>query len=433
MIYLANMVDNIIKTQDGQCLTIEEWLDAVPSMSSKNYVLFLNILFPRILPALKSRGFTLKQRLRDSKMGEPRYSISTYKNRITRLKISINNSVHEFIEFGGLIQYRNPYDPILLPGDIEFADWLLQHYTTVPNSPVEEGRKLLGRLDLVRQPAWKTFPAALKMDLKMACLDPAIMYVHENGYGHHDCVWDYDFNSLYPYVLATQEFLPDAAQAKWHDHLPTRVPQGYVCICQSLNRISEMFLVNDEIPCECGWLIPLSFKNPWRNNIHEAYKKKKILKQKGGPEYRFYKLQMNSFIGTFAQRGAGNRIEVFIFITTIARRMLLREIITAEKKGCHVLAANTDGWITDKPIPGFCDSDELGKPRLDAVLHNATIYEYNRIVSDEGITLAGLPADCYDNETQSGTFHRLAVSKYDELPRYVSVTIDVTERYSEEK
>lgn len=430
-IWAANMTDEFVHGSSGQCLTVEEWLDAVPTMPEATYVLFLNILFPRLYPVLQKRGYLERLRLMPIKTPTNRYSIAIHHNGVTRLIIEVDGMKHKFIEFGKLVQYRNPYDPVFLPDDEEFAGWLIEH--DAPPSPVFDGQKLLGHLEYIRQPEWDHHSPALRIALKTACLNPALMGVTEEGYGFHECIYDYDCNSMYPYILSKLRWLPDMAQAVYYKELPTDVPLDQYCLCETPQRMMEMLLPTDVIPPNTeGWLVPVKgFQNPWSYNMFNAYEKKKKLKQEGGPAYRFFKMEMNSFIGTFAQRGKGNRREIFILVTTMARRHLMNQMQLALDKGCHILAANTDGFITDRPIPNFRDSDELGGWRLDKELHNATIYEYNRIVSDEGITLAGLPASCYDKETQSGTFYRFVQTDPHVLPELVPVVVDLTKHYSE--
>lgn len=430
-IWAANLSDELIHGSDGRCLTVEEWLDAVPDMPESSYILFLNILFPRLYPVLQQRGYLERKKLMPIQNPCDRYAIAIHNNAVTSLTIEMNGVRHKFVEFGKLIEYRNPYDPIFMPDDEEFAAWLVDNGT--PPSPVFDGQQLLGHREWIIQPEWDSFSPALKIAIKTACLNPALMGVTEEGYGFHECVYDYDCNSMYPYILSKLRWLPDMAKAVYYKELPTDVPLDQYCLCETPQRMMEMLLPTDVVPLRTeGWLVPVKgFQNPWAYNMFSAYEKKKKLKQEGGPAYRFFKMEMNSFIGTFAQRFRRNRREIFILVTTMARRHLQNKMQFAMERGCHILAANTDGFITDRPIPNFRDSDELGGWRLDKVLHNATIYEYNRIVSDEGITLAGLPASCYDKETQSGTFYRFVQIDPHKVPTAVAVEVDLMKHYSE--
>lgn len=432
-----------ILTDSNKSYTPQEFIENIDKFPQKSYILYLCLWFPLIWPLMKDwrEVKSFQRKLQPDK----RYhlTVNQRNEQLISIKLSVNNRTHIFVEASELLGYRNPMHPMLLEGDAAYLDWLLEksyykdkyskQVTEPVYSPAYEAKQLFGnrsKQELMKQPKWNTFTPDLKLQLKAACCNPALHGVANDLKRVYDVVYDYDCNSMYPYILANLKMLPDAADAKHYDILPMRTPENTMVLCDGVCYLQNQIIIDHY--GEGGWIIPFTFPNPWINEMYSAFRKKKELKESGNKEhYRYHKTKMNSFIGMFAQRNQHNRREIFILVTSLARQILNQQLIKAEEKGCHVLSWNTDGFIVDKPLPDFTDSDKLGGWRLDEVLHHASIYAFNRIACDEKISISGLPAFCFDAEHPGGVYYRMSFKSIYEMPELIPVRIDLEEEYGQ--
>ena len=79
----------------------------------------------------------------------------------------------------------------------------------------------------------------------------------------------------------------------------------------------------------------------------------------------------------------------------MARRYITELMDQARAAGCRVLQVNTDGFITDKPIPKSMLGEGLGALRLDKHLTNLYIFSSNRYAADGVQSISGLPDGMY--------------------------------------
>ena len=174
---------------------------------------------------------------------------------------------------------------------------------------------------------------------------------------------------------------------------------------------------------------------------------KQKFKQQGGCAYRFYKMKANSFIGCFAQRKRTtkhftmwddvnprdekpnnetiSRYDIFGIITAMARRTLTKYMDMAKEAGCTIYQCNTDGFITDKPIPNFESSAELGGLRLDKELDNLYIFSPNQYVADGIQCISGLPSGMYKRGTTKYTFSQIKYSPISRKFNIINTTVDL--------
>lgn len=150
----------------------------------------------------------------------------------------------------------------------------------------------------------------------------------------------------------------------------------------------------------------------------KLFEDKQRYKENGGPIYRFYKQKVNSFIGCFAQKNRSilhlsrwddthgrydkettvkkfPRYDIFQIITAMARRYISELMNKAVEAGCRILKVNTDGFITDKPIPESMLGEGLGDLRFEGKLTNLIIFSGNRHVADGEQSISGLPESMY--------------------------------------
>lgn len=119
------------------------------------------------------------------------------------------------------------------------------------------------------------------------------------------------------------------------------------------------------------------------------------------------------------------RFDIFGIITALARRTLMNYMDMAREAGCEIYQCNTDGFITDRPIPHFTSSDELGGLRLDKELNNLYIFSPNQYVADGVQCISGLPCGMYKPGTTKYTFSQIRFNQIDNEYRIVNTTIDL--------
>lgn len=252
--------------------------------------------------------------------------------------------------------------------------------------------------------------------LKKKVQNPAI--IAAPFVGHVDKAYGYDINSMYPAILSEIDYLPSMVNAyQATNSLPKKVPEHYMALNINWQTGDIDVALPGDFYYNSSWLIPPESRpNPLKPFMLEKYQQKRKLKAEGGVKYDFFKMKMNSIIGSFAAKPHTYRFyehyndtkyrcseplttvpryEINVLVTQMAQRKIMKYMEYAESQGCTVLQVNTDGFITNRKIPGIDYSLELGDLRLDKVLTNLDIYEMNRYTSNETVCISGLPKDLY--------------------------------------
>lgn len=198
------------------------------------------------------------------------------------------------------------------------------------------------------------------------------------------------------------------------------------------------------------WLVPCdNKKNPYKQMALKMFEDKQKYKEEGGYAYRFYKQKANSFIGSFAQKNRLSmhfnywddeegrveepkiyypRYDIFSVITTLARRYITLLMDKARAAGCNILQVNTDGFITDRPIPDSILGEGLGGLRLDKHLTNLFIFSANRYVADGVQSISGLPSGMYEPGETVYYYNKISLSFEEGVPfKIIKVKIDLME------
>ena len=103
----------------------------------------------------------------------------------------------------------------------------------------------------------------------------------------------------------------------------------------------------------------------------------------------------------------------------------------ARARGCQVLQCNTDGFIVDRPIPDFVDSEELGGLRLDKAMTNLYIFSPNQYVADGVQCISGLPKGVYKPGTTKYQFEQVRYSPHENKFYINTVNVDLLKTIKE--
>lgn len=408
--------------------TIDEFFNDIDTFDETNHIAHLSIIYPIIEPYIikhynmrcnKGKNYTTVQ-ARFLKPNE--YAVKMYTTdgssakKVDYFMLNHGGRVIYFINFDNFAEYHN-INEHYSTDEIELQTYFAETDMR-KTSPTAAALDELNAETIPKNGTnGKGFSNTVNADLVNPFLVILLRSLNNNPaiitapyIGHIDKAYGYDINSMYPAVLVSMEHLPDMQQAV----IATKqgiLPDNYYAVnFDGIKMPGDSFNQGD-------WILPPESRdNPLKQFMLNKYEEKRQLKTIGGAQYRFFKMKMNCIIGNFAVKShsriyynycADNegkynapkktipRIEINIIVTALARKLIAAWMDFAQSQGCTILQVNTDGFITDIPIPGVEYNLELGELRLDKVLTNLDIYEMNRYTSNETVCISGLPKNLY--------------------------------------
>lgn len=421
--------------------TVGEFIESlVNSKDTINHIGKFNVFFPFLEKGFQESGYTPKITKTEhfshyrSKLVPNSYSVdivgkiasSNCHREVKKLRIASPLGDRYLISFDDFTDYHL-INTDYTDDEVEFQSYL-NSIGCRRSSPAGAMKEDIGHSSYFSTKTSKG-GAELMWELKKTARNPAIIEAFALGpVGKGYC---YDINSMYLAQLKKIEHLPDLRFA--HPVTSTMVvPPNHFGV-HHVNVMDSVIALPGQVISSGDWLLPPSKEeNPFKEVAERLWNDKQKFKKEGGCAYRFYKMKANSFIGCFAQRkralkhfsswhdtegredkyssGTMSRFDIFGIVTALARQTLIDYMNMARDAGCEIYQCNTDGFITDKPIPGFESSEELGGLRLDKELNNLFIFSQNQYAADGVQCISGLPGGMYQPGVYEYTF---------ETPRYM--------------
>lgn len=416
-----NTIKYIVNETTGQQLSLEDFLNNLPTYDEVNYIANMNVFFPFLEEIMLKNKYECKHTNKSyyhhyTAVLKPKTYVADLYTRsdtgamkhLSKMRIGSTGGQKYFINFNSYTRYQDINTPFP-QSEIEYATFL-SNRECKNATPAGEMRDQYKMHSLNSKNIIPGFVTAALSSIK----NPAIIEAYAPGY--HAQGWGYDVNSMYPAMMKKIKYLPDPGLAEMVEQ-PQLVPPNYFGWHQ-VSQYKWEVVFEGEIVWPGDWLVPpKDLENPFQDMVDQLYQEKQDSKKTGGSIYRFYKQKANSFIGSFAKKNRNSkhftywddnnfrrdplkrpgipRYDIFAVITTMARRYITELMKQAQAYGCKVLQVNTDGFIVDKPLPESMLGEGLGALRLDKHLTNIYIFSSNRYVADGVQCISGLPDGMY--------------------------------------
>ena len=447
---LLQEVDYIINETTKEQLTLEQFVKNINSYDEVNYISNMQVFFPFLEDELARQNFECKHTnsknfshytpsLKPKTYVADIYSkSSTYEVRfVNKMRIGAASGQKYFINFNPFTVYQE-INTNFTDEEIAHADYLSK-IGCKSTTPAGAMRDEYGIRKLQTKIIRKDFAIAMRETI----VNPAIIEAYYPGY--HKEGWAYDVNSMYPAMMKKIEHLPDPLRAKQVKETTIVPPNCFGWRRKDYNKWDVVF-EGEQIE-KNDWLLPCFVaENPYIKTVDKMYRHKQSSKKLGGCAYRFFKQKVNSFIGSFAQKNRRlehftywydkkgrkepietdvPRYDIFSIITALARRYITELMDKARAAGCRVLQVNTDGFITDKPLPESMLGEGLGELRFDRHLTNLYIFSPNQYVADGVQCISGLPDGMYRPGQTQYTYNKIMWSNTEQCFRLIETNIDL--------
>lgn len=444
--------------------TCEEWIKDA-NFTSNNHILNLTTAWCYIEPALKKLGYIArfnkgkKYTAFTGKLKEKNYTVAICRVGGAKIKqvdyFKLLNAT--FVEFKGFCDYHY-FNAPFADDEVALAEYLSDKKSCYSAAGYMREKLQMKPNDFSMKIS-PLIPVQYYYAIKNTKDNAALMFCDHPGF--YRIAYDYDVVSMYPFIGSKIEHLPDINKARTVKTDEFIIPEGDYG-WHSEDQIDYEVRFGGEKLVKGDIYIPKDIcANPYKDKFIKLYEEKAHAKEIGGATYIMYKKMANSLIGSFAirktskkyfndltdEQGRFKKLNDDVFplyhyysvIVAGARRYLKMLIEKTREQGAVIYCANTDGFICDRLLSDDLLGNELGSLRLDKIMYDVHIFDYNRYAYKDArghqyAAISGLPKGMYKEGTTVYSFDYITYDKDNKSFLYTAtIVLQEVERSEESR